>query len=196
MQEPPTNSSNEHFIVSLGKLLLGLAALAGIPFLLYLYGPELKRFASTLPGVTDTNPASPGREDTRQPIQTDPTPQLASRESQGKMPSRAPLSTDLSKLENPEWLRSRHETTYKEIKNLPWVKDGWTQQEAHSTQDRRSAGVKTTKRSTRAIRSKLPAVPSTWTWPRRTWPTTTNTAATASTAAVRSSPKTAWPGAR
>lgn len=51
--------------------------------------------------------------------------------------TRAPqaVPTDLDKMKNADWLRSRHGRTYKEIKDLGWVKDGLTLEEAKMAQD-------------------------------------------------------------
>lgn len=45
------------------------------------------------------------------------------------------IPTDLDRMENSDWLRSRHSGTYKIIKELPWVKDGLTQNESKAVQD-------------------------------------------------------------
>ena len=51
------------------------------------------------------------------------------------IPPTRTIPTELSKMENADWLRSRHGGTYKTIKELPWVKDGLTPNEAKAAQD-------------------------------------------------------------
>ncbi len=46
-----------------------------------------------------------------------------------------PVTTNLDRMENADWLRSRHSGTYKEIENLQWVKDGLSRDEAETAQD-------------------------------------------------------------
>ena len=48
-------------------------------------------------------------------------------------PQKAP--TQIDKMKNADWLRHHHGGTYKKIKNLRWVKDSLTQEEAETTQD-------------------------------------------------------------
>ena len=50
-------------------------------------------------------------------------------------------SENLDGMKNADWLRSRHPGTYKSIRNLPWVKDGLTQEESETAQDLLYSGV-------------------------------------------------------
>ena len=45
------------------------------------------------------------------------------------------VPTNIDKMENADWLRGRHGGTYKTIKNLQWVKDGLTGEEAKAAQN-------------------------------------------------------------
>ena len=45
------------------------------------------------------------------------------------------VPTDLDQMRNVNWLRSRHGRTFRKIRNLPWVKDGLTEQEAKTAQN-------------------------------------------------------------
>ena len=51
------------------------------------------------------------------------------------IPPTRTIPTELSEMENADWLRSRHSGTHKAIKELRWVKDGLTGQEAETVQD-------------------------------------------------------------
>ena len=45
------------------------------------------------------------------------------------------LTSSIDRMKNADWLRATHGGTYKRIKNLPWIKDGLTADEAKTAQD-------------------------------------------------------------
>ena len=45
------------------------------------------------------------------------------------------LTSSIDRMKNADWLRATHGGTYKKIKNLPWIKDGLTADEAKTAQD-------------------------------------------------------------
>ena len=51
------------------------------------------------------------------------------------IPPTRTIPTELSEMENADWLRSRHGGTYKTLKNLAWLRDGLTKNEAETAQN-------------------------------------------------------------
>ena len=120
---------DEGCLFSLVKLIFGIAILVGGWWAIYWginHGPE---FIAEL------------REEG--PAWTDRFTATTTGEEPDDKESNTPLTvpTNIDKMENADWLRSRHGGTYKTIKNLPWVKDGLTVEEAEAAQNLIHMGV-------------------------------------------------------
>ena len=140
-QRGPQPQEDEGCLFNLLKLILGIAILIGGWWAVYWgvnHGPEfIANLREEGPAwaerttTTGTSDASEKGDDSQH------SGNASEREesSQRAASTSKIVPSNLDKMENADWLRSRYGGTYKEIKDLGWVKDGLTQEEAKATQD-------------------------------------------------------------
>ena len=110
----------------IGGIVLLIVALIGIPWAIYNL-PEISQKTKEMAEVwgLETTQDRP----TSTPVAVRSIPNTKT------LPRTRIIPTDLDKMRNADWLRSRHSGTHKAIKELRWVKDGLTRQEAETVQD-------------------------------------------------------------
>ena len=114
---------DEGCLISLVKLIFGIAILVGGWWAIYWgvnNGPEF---------IAELREEGPTWTERFTATTTDEEPD----DKESSTPIIVP--TNIDKMENADWLRSRHGGTYKTIKNLRWVKDGLTGEEAKTAQN-------------------------------------------------------------
>ena len=126
-QRGQDTQDDEGCLISLVKLAFGIAILVGGWWAIYWgssYVPDLiDKIREDGPTWTETFTTTTGENQDDKGSSTSAT----------HIPKTVP--TNIDRMKNSDWLRSRHGGTYKTIKNLPWVKDGLTEQEAKTAQN-------------------------------------------------------------
>ena len=111
---------------SIGGIVLLIVTLIGIPWAIYNL-PEISQKTKEMAEVwgLETTQDRP----TSTPVAVRSIPNTKT------LPRTRIIPTDLDRMRNADWIRSRHSGTHKAIKELRWVKDGLTRQEAETVQD-------------------------------------------------------------